>query len=65
MVIQFKLCTNYSALLLMYFEEANLAGTNKAYRFTHVDEFTKATVYLNTVFNSLFFSPKYLKVTSW
>lgn len=65
MVIQFKLCTSYSALLLMYFEEANLAGTNKTYRFTHVDEFTKATVYLNTVFNSLKITPKYLKVTSW
>lgn len=48
MVIQFKLCTSYCALLLMYFEEANLAGTNKAYRFTHVDKFT----------------PMYLKVTS-
>ena len=53
MVSQFKLCTSYSALLLMYFEEANLAGANKVYRFTHVDEFPKATVYLNTVFNSL------------
>lgn len=53
MVIQFKLCTSYCALLLMYFEEANLAGTNKADRFTHVDESTKATVCLNTVFNSL------------
>ena len=64
MMIHFDLCTSYSALLLMYLKEANLACTSTAYRFTHIDEFTKATVYPNTVFNSVKFTPKYPKATS-